>query len=149
MTNGKAFVDTNILLRVMVTQMALHAQTETLVQRMWADQAELWISRQVIREYLVQITHPRTFAPPLNIDQVLHQLTTIESLFRIADDTHDVTAQLLALLQTYPTRGKQIHDANIVATMLANNIDTLLTLNDDDFRRFEDRITILTPGTTT
>jgi predicted nucleic acid-binding protein len=42
--------------------------------------------------------------------------------------------------------GKQIHDANIVAAMLTNGIDTLLTLNTADFKRYEDRITLLTPG---
>lgn len=102
----------------------------------------------MIREYLVQVTHPNTFTPSLAIDQVIRQLAQIEALFRIADDTRDVTAHLLALLQTVPTRGKQIHDANIVATMLAYDINTLLTLNYDDFRRFEDRITIVAPDTT-
>ena len=43
----------------------------------------------------------------------------------------------------YPTLGKQVHDANIVATMLAHGIDMLLTLNVDDFKRFEDKITLI------
>ncbi len=148
MTTDKAFVDTNILLRTIITQMDQHVESEALVQQMWADKVELWISRQVIREYLVQITHPRTFDPPLEIEQVMEHLTQVEGLFRVADDTQAVTAHLKTLLQTVPTRGKQIHDANIVATMRANAIDTLLTLNYDDFRRFEDQITILAPDTT-
>ena len=119
-----------------------------LVDRLIDEDCELWISRQVIREYLVQVTHPHTFTPALTIDQVIQQWAQVEALFRIADETQAVTAHLLALLQTYPTRGKQIHDANIVATMRANAIDTLLTLNAADFRRFEDQITILTPDTT-
>ncbi|MBN1565666.1 MAG: PIN domain-containing protein [Anaerolineae bacterium] len=142
---GDAFVDTNILLRAFNSTFSEHPQVRALFDRMLDQDYELWISRQVIREYLVQMTHPRTFDPPLSIEQVLNQLATVKSLFRVADDTGDVTAQLEALLLAYPTRGKQIHDANIVATMLACDIDTLLTLNLDDFRRFEDRITILTP----
>ena len=39
--------------------------------------------------------------------------------------------------------GKQIHDANIVATMLAYNIPCLLTHNVKDFKRFEGIIEIV------
>jgi predicted nucleic acid-binding protein len=145
---AEVFVDTNILLRAFHSTFPEHEGVRTLVDQLLNEDCELWISRQVIREYLVQVTHPNTFSPPLTIDQVIRQLAQIEALFRIADDTHDVTAHLLVLLQTVPTRGKQIHDANIVATMRANAIDTLLTPNHDDFRRFEDQITILAPDTT-
>jgi predicted nucleic acid-binding protein len=123
--------------------MALHNEAEALVQRMWANHVELWISGQVIREYLVQATHPNTFVRPLKIEQVIAQIETIRSLFQVADDTREVTTQLLALLKTHPTRGKQIHDANVVATMLVYGIDTLLTMNIEDMRRFEDKIKLI------
>ncbi|MCZ2098776.1 MAG: hypothetical protein LC121_21440 [Anaerolineae bacterium] len=71
------------------------------------------------------------------------QVQTILSLFYVADDSAEVTAQLMTLLEAYPTRGKQIHDANIVATMLAYGIDTLVM---DDFRRFDERIALLNPA---
>lgn len=145
--DAKAFVDTNVLLRAMMPQMVLHAETEALVQKMWEDEVELWISRQVIREYLVQATHPNTLDSPLTIEQVMRQMETIQSLFRVADETEQVTAHLFSLLERYPTRGKQVHDANVVATMLAYNIDRLLTLNMDDFQRFGDRIGLVSVKT--
>ena len=58
-------------------------------------------------------------------------------------ETAAVTARLLQLIKEYPTGGKQIHDANIVATMLVNGIDTLLTQNIDDMKRFENEITLI------
>lgn len=139
----KAFVDTNILLRAIIPQFSLHRSCETLIQKMWDDNVELWISRQVIREYLVQVTHPRTLTSPLTLEQIMAQMQTIQSLFRITNETTVVTEGLLELLQNYPTKGKQIHDANIVATMLAYDIDTLLTLNIKDFKRFKDKITLI------
>lgn len=148
MTGAKAFVDTNILLRAIIPNMNLHVQAESLVQKMWEDGVELWISRQVIREYLVQATHPKTLRPTLTINQVMNQMQIITSLFRVADETTAVTAQLLELLKTYPTQGKQVHDANLVATMLINQIDTLLTLNVDDLKRFDDKIKIVSITTT-
>ena len=82
---------------------------------------------------------------PLIIAVVLNtmQLEGITRVCRVANETAEVTTQLLGLLKDYPTRGKQVHDANIVATMLAYDIDTLLTLNVDDFKRFEDKITLV------
>lgn len=142
---AEVFVDTNVLLRAFHSAFPEHERVRALFDRLLDEEHDLWISRQVIREYLVQVTHPRTFVSPLTLEQVLHQLAAFETLFDIADDTHEVTAHLLALLQTYQIRGKQIHDANIVATMHAYNLSTLLTLNVDDFQRFADRMTILTP----
>ncbi|MCC6455376.1 MAG: type II toxin-antitoxin system VapC family toxin [Caldilineaceae bacterium] len=145
MTGARAFVDTNVLLRALTLQMTLHQETETLIQRMWERGVELWVSRQVLREYLVQATHPNTYSSTLPISQVMVQMEMVQTLFHVADETQAVTKQLLFLLQKYPTRGKQVHDANIVATMLAYDIDTLLTINVNDFKRFSDQIHLIGP----
>ena len=77
----------------------------------------------------------------------MKQMEIITTLFRVADETHEVTFQLFSLLKTHPTQGKLVHDANLVATMLVNDIETLLTLNVDDFRRFEDKIKLISVET--
>jgi predicted nucleic acid-binding protein len=53
-----------------------------------------------------------------------------------------VTDQLLQLLASYKLGGKQVHDANIVATMQAYGISALLTHNIKDFDRFREMIRI-------
>ena len=123
-----------------------HEQCLSLVERLKDEDSELWISRQIVREYLVRATHINTFNVALTLPQVMTQIGTINSLFRIADETEAVSRQLVELLLTVPTSGKQIHDANIVATILVYGIDTLLTLNVEDMKRFGDRITILSPA---
>lgn len=143
MMGAKVFLDTNILLRMILTQMNQHPEVDTLVKRTIHEGAELWISGQVIREFIVQATHPRTLIEPLTIEQVIAQIDAIKPLVQIADETSAVRDQLLELFRTYPTQGKQIHDANIVATMLAYDIDTLLTLNVDDMKRFDGVIRIV------
>ncbi len=71
--------------------------------------------------------------------QVLH----FQSLFRIAEDGPAVTENLLELVQRFPVAGKQIHDANIVATALAYGIPCILTNNKADFDRFSSLIEIV------
>ncbi len=41
--------------------------------------------------------------------------------------------------------GKQVHDANIAATMLAHGITRLLTFNVADFQRFAGLIELIAP----
>ena len=141
----RVFVDTNVLLRAALPQMAQHPQVDTLLKRTIREGVELWISGQVIREFIVQATHPRTLEAPLTIAQTVKEVEAMKSLFQMADETTAVRDRLLNLIQTYPTSGKQIHDANIVATMLVYGIGTLFTLNLDDFRRFSSEITLVSP----
>lgn len=143
MTGDRVFLDTNIVLRYLNQELAEHEQVRKRVEQFSDDGDELWISRQIIREYLAQLTRPGFLAQLPAIDQVTTQIEGMKRLFQIADDTETVTRQLLNLVRRYPTGGKQVHDANIVATMLAYGIDTLLTLNVDDLKRFGDRIKIV------
>lgn len=144
-TGASAFLDTNVLLRAAIAALPLHREAADLVAAQRARGAALWISRQVIREYLVVVTRPQAFLTPLSAEEVDARAGTLQTLFYVADDTAQVTAHLLALLREHPTGGKQIHDANIVATMLAYGIGTLLTFNRDDMARFGSKITLLSP----
>ena len=88
-----------------------------------------------MREYLVQITRPGVLedgTAALAAAQVDWMLAT----FRVADETASVTDELLHLLRTVGFRGKNVHDANIVATMLAHGVGRLLTHNVADFKRY-------------
>ena len=99
----------------------------------------LWVNRQVLREFVATRTRPQAFAKPSPIQVVIERVRYLEQHFQVADDTAAVTHQLLALMGNYPIGGKQVHDANIVATMLTYGIPCLLTHNAKDFERFGDR----------
>ena len=146
MMAGKTFVDTNVLLRSLIDQFPESKACREAVFAQRKAGAEMWISRQVVRELLVQLTHPRTLKMPLTPEQVQTQVKTVLTLFRIVDETSVTTQTLLTLVNDYPVSGKQIHDANIVSAMLTNSIDTLLTLNVADFNRYGDKIQVVVPG---
>lgn len=139
------FIDTNILVSEHIDTVADHAIVHAALVRMMQAGAEFWLSRQVLREYAALLTRPQPYTSPLPATVVATQLRAFERLYRIADETAAVTEHLIALLESVPVGGKQIHDANIVATMQAYGIGRLLTLNGADFRRFEPLITILAP----
>jgi predicted nucleic acid-binding protein len=49
------------------------------------------------------------------------------------------------LCRRYSFGGRQVHDANVVATILAHGELRLLTFNEADFRRFAGLIEVVTP----
>ena len=136
------FVDTNVLVAARSAkepdrQAALDAlsrerQSETLR-----------ISRQVIREYLAVVTRPQTWTSPLPMGEALLDVERFASAFEILEDGQAVMDMLASLCREVPVGGKQVHDANIVATMLAHGERRLLTLNVKDFRRFGQRVELV------
>lgn len=61
----------------------------------------------------------------------------------VLEDGPAVTTFLESLCCEVPLAGKHVHDANVVATMLAHGERRLATLNANDFRRYGDRIEIV------
>lgn len=142
-TPYRAFVDTNVLIRATVATAPLHQEALTILNRLYEDSVELWISRQVLREYLVSITRQQTYAQPVQPEIAVAQIKAFEERFQVADETVAVSHQLLEIIQRFPVGGKQIHDANIVATMLVYGVDSLVTHNISDFKRFSDLINLM------
>ena len=147
-TSAKVFIDTNALIRATVATAPLHTEANRTITRLYEDGVELWISRQVLREYLVNIMRDQSYAQPVAPEVAVSQVKAFEERFRVADETAQVTQQLLALIRQYPMGGKQIHDANIVATMLVYGIGALFTHNISDLKRFSDIVTLIPLGAT-
>jgi len=144
MTNAdRIFVDTNILTRATIDAVPLHTEARALLDKLWDEGVELFISHQVIREYIANATRPQTYSPPLPIEAVLEQVEDFRKTFHVLSDSPLVLSKLVDLVREVPVGGKQVHDANIVATMLANDIDSLFTHNAKDFRRFQAHIRVI------
>lgn len=135
------FVDTNILIYANVKESPFHAQAQQCLQTAHQQGRAIWINRQIIREYLVTMTRPQAF-PSVNKATALQQVAFFTDAFHIADETAEVTRHLQELIERHKVGGKQIHDTNIVATMLTYGITNLMTHNVNDFLRFSDDITL-------
>lgn len=88
-------------------------------------------------------TRPQVFQMPPK-ETVIEQVRLFVERFAVADESPAVTDQLLQLLRDIPLGGKQVHDANIIATMKAYGIPSLLTHNVKDFERFRPHIELET-----
>ena len=141
MDDNALFVDTNVLVYANVIETPFHEQALAAINAAYQANRTIWISRQVIREYLVTMTRPQAFEN-LPKATVLEQIDQFIERFQVADDTAAVTGQIVKLMGDFQIGGKQVHDTNIVATMQAYGIPALLTHNTKDFERFGEVIRI-------
>ena len=77
------------------------------------------------------------------VDQEVERLLAQAALL---EDTPAIFPHWRTLVTTYGISGRRVHDARLVAVMLAHGITHLLTFNDDDFRSFRE-IVVVTPST--
>ena len=140
------FLDTNVLVRARFTAAPQHALARVRLRDVVGGTERPRISRQVAREYLAVVTRPQTWSAPLVVSDALQDVDWFLSSFDVLEDGPEVTRTLAALCREVQVAGRQIHDANIVATMLAHAEGRLLTFNPDDFRRYGDRIAVIDPA---
>jgi predicted nucleic acid-binding protein len=137
------FVDANILIYTQQALSPFHGSATAKLQDLAVAGHPLWISRQILREYLAAMSGPSALTAPVAMSILLADLQRFLARFQVAEDGPPVTALLASLLGSITCAGRQIYDANIVATMLAHGIPNLLTHNVADFNRFAAHITIL------
>ena len=137
------FVDTNVLVKARFLEAPDHEIARASLQRAFEEPEPLRISRQVLREYLAVVTRPQTWLVPIPREDALDDLERLIATYEILEDGPVVTDWLVSLCREVSVGGRQIHDANIVATMLAYGERRLLTFNPADFRRYGDRISLV------
>lgn len=132
------FLDTNILVYASVDASPFHTAALSAIADLEQHQVPLWISRQVIREYLATLVRPRLGIP---LVALANAVRSFELRYQVAEEGPLVTTQLLTFLEQGVIR--QVHDTNIVATMLTYGIQRIVTNNPDDFAPFAALITIV------
>jgi predicted nucleic acid-binding protein len=139
-----SFVDTNVLVYATATSAPFHDRARAALVRLAANEP-LSISRQILREYVAVMTRPQTWGRALALGEAMTDAAVFERRSTILEDGPPVWDQLMDLSRCYSFGGRQVHDANDVATMLAHGERRLLTFNEADFRRFAPLIGIVTP----
>jgi predicted nucleic acid-binding protein len=137
------FVDTNILVFATDASSPFESAAETELEQWRKQGTDLYISVQVLREYLAVTTRPALdpMAPP-DYAAILANLASFRSEFHVLEDTRLVSERLGELVQCYAVKGRQVHDASIAATMLTHGLQHLLTHNGGDFARFSPLIMV-------
>jgi predicted nucleic acid-binding protein len=145
--SGAVFLDTNVLLTVTTPARPLH-EAALEVFNVWPDQGvRLCTSGQVLREYLVVATRPAEVnGLGLSPEDALFNASSIGGRLQVLAAGEPTLRRLERLVRTFECRGKQVHDAHIVATALEHGVAKLLTGNTADFLRFGELLEIVALG---
>ncbi|MGH7041497.1 MAG: type II toxin-antitoxin system VapC family toxin [Acetobacteraceae bacterium] len=134
-----SFIGNNVLVYATAEGAPFRERARTALVRLAAIES-LSISRQVLQEYVATTTPPQTWGKPPTLAEALADAAVFEQHFILREDGPTVWDRLVAFGGRFAFGGRQVHDANIVATTLAHGERQLLTFNDADFRRFADLI---------
>jgi predicted nucleic acid-binding protein len=137
------FLDTNVLIYAAIPAFPWHGDAVLRLKELEDVEAPLWISRQTLREYLSALSRPSTYTPPISMASLLADISALLARFPVVEDGPSVMAALMTILAVVPCGGRQVYDANIVATMMSGGIGRLLTHNVGDFRRFSAWIDVI------
>ena len=139
MTAGeRLFCDTNVFLSAVDRGRRLHVQALHVLNALPNRGIALCVSGQIVREFLVVCTRP-VDANGLGLSprEAVRNAEAIIQRCTILDENRNVPVRLLDIVRTAPCAGKQLHDANVVATMQEHGLTRLVTGNPRDFRRFK------------
>jgi predicted nucleic acid-binding protein len=139
-----SFVDTNVLVYATASSAPFRDQARAALARLAADEP-LSLSRQILREYIAVMTRQQIWGKALTPTEAAADAATFAHRFTVLEDGPAVWDRLIALCRRYSFGGRQVHGANVVATMLAHGERRLLTFNEADFRRFAPLIEVVTP----
>jgi predicted nucleic acid-binding protein len=139
-------LDTNILLRLLQPRDADYALVRAAVEHLRSRGATLCFTLQGLAEFWGVCTRPtEKNGYGLSVPETDRRARVLESAFTLLSDNERVYPEWRRLALEHGVTGVQVHDARLVASMLAHGISHLLTLNDRDFVRFT-RITAVHPA---
>jgi predicted nucleic acid-binding protein len=140
----RVMLDTNVLLAATDEGRAEHRDALTVVNDWAAGHIDLCTSGQILREYLAVATRPaEKNGLGLNLPDALGNVRAIRGRTTLLTENAKVADRLLGLLADIECRGRQVHDANLVATMLVHGIGTVVTMNLADFARFQGHVSLI------
>lgn len=139
----RALLDTNILLTATDEGRAGHEEALDVINSWPVQGTTLYTSGQIIREYLGVATRPVSRnGLGLTVPEALDNARAFRSRMLLLVEDTNVANRLAELLEETKSSGKQVHDANVVATMLVHGVDTVVTLNIEDFARFGQHVRV-------
>lgn len=80
----------------------------------------------------------RLFERPLEVEEALSKIDEFGNTFGVLYDDELSMTRLKEIVSKYKVCKKDIYDANIAATMMANQLEELFTFNIKDFELYDE-----------
>jgi predicted nucleic acid-binding protein len=140
--------DTGVILRLYDQSDPWHSDAVRSVNTLKAQGERNVVASQNIREFWNTCTRPTSARNGLGLSlaETNRRVISLENLYAIIVDDPASYPIWKQLVFHHSVKGKQVHDANLVALMMAHGINHILTFNGPDFSRYPG-ITAIDPRT--
>jgi len=131
-------VDTDVLLRYCDQDDGEHAVCVSAIRSLVAQGENVCLCAQVLIEHWAVATRPASVnGLGLDPDEADRQLAAATLALPCLPEPPDMAERWRKVARDNAVRGKQAHDARIVALMQSHGISHILTLNTSDFARYQ------------
>jgi predicted nucleic acid-binding protein len=138
-------LDTNILTRAAQPHHPMHQPAVDAGAMLRQSGEALYLAPQNLYEFWVVATRPPgENGPGWDVVQAQSESNQLKTMFRILDETPAILPKWERFVSHYQVKGKNGHDARLVAAMIIHGIERLLTYNVADFQRYRE-ITVISP----
>jgi predicted nucleic acid-binding protein len=142
----RVLVDTNILLRSAQPNHPLFHQATHTVSKLIRQKDAVFFCSQNIAEFWNVATRPADLnGLGLSHEEVLQEVGSIETLLTLPPDIPAIYAAWKEIVRDHKVRGVKVYDARLVTTMNVYAVESVLTFNAADFKRYSN-ITALHPS---
>jgi len=138
-TGKTLFVDTNVLVSATDRGRRHHQRALRLFAEVARHGGHLAWSGQVVREYLVVATRPlEVNGLGLSPEKALANVERFSPHLRLLEEGPNTVAMLQLLVARHSLMGRRIHDAGLVAAMVAHQLSLCVSDDATDFRAFRE-----------
>lgn len=140
MSPDACLVDTNILVYSRYNDTEHHNASYALLERAQRDDAKLCVAAQCLIEFYRVVTDARRVSVPREPAEALEAIDRLLGLpgLTLLPTPADLPQLWTQLARRYPSKGADIFDVQLLATMLANDVTRIYTFNRTDFERFSE-----------
>ncbi len=130
-------MDTNVLLRFVNTEAGEHERVDRALDTFLERQDDVVLVPQVLYEFWAVATRPvQNNGLGWSVARTREEFGSLRQRFKLLPDSPALFDTWLELVTTHDVKGKQVHDARLVAAMQTHDLTNLLTLNVKDFERY-------------
>ncbi|MGA8836708.1 MAG: type II toxin-antitoxin system VapC family toxin [Candidatus Sulfotelmatobacter sp.] len=142
----RVLLDTNILLRSAQPNHPLSSQATRAVSKLIRQRDAVFFCSQNIAEFWNVATRPADQnGLGLSHEEAVQEVSSIEGLLTLLPDIPAIYAAWKEIVRDHRVQGVKVYDARLVATMNVYAVESVLTFNAADFKRYRN-ITALHPS---
>lgn len=132
----RVLVDTNILLRSAQPNHPLCPQATHAVSKLLRQNDEVFFCSQNISEFWNVATRPAEVNGLVSLEEVLQEVSSIENLLTLLPDVPAIYPVWKRIVEDHRVQGVKVYDARLVAVMGVYAVESVLTFNGVDFKRY-------------